>query len=278
MNKLCLFLLALSLLFSTILAEKQKARTKIKLDKDSKAEQVLDEDFLAKERGFYMRNKDITVVGRLSNSAFGMVGYGERSRVAVEFANSGASNYTIASMTGVFVDVSNSSRILRNLSTYSLRLLVKPKSNVTLRYDFSANLEPPAEAVLYVLVDYMKGNGSRLLEDELPYRAVAYENAIQVVYMDSAFDLQSLFLYFLGVVVLLGTVYLFRNVWLNSGSKPNSRAKASASRKSSKSAPNEADTAKAGLEPGVVNDDWIPEHIKKLQAKQGGSLKRRNKN
>lgn len=129
-------------------------------------------------------------------------------------------------------------------------------------------MEPPVDVGVLVFVDYVANNA-----DKTKYRSVAYQDVVKVVYTDSAFDLQSIILYIIGLAFAAGILVVTKNAFL--GPAPKKRT-------SKVTVPASSAAPVASKETGTMNrqysDEWIPDHVKRATAganPSGKGLKKR---
>ncbi|KAI8814376.1 hypothetical protein BJ742DRAFT_785105 [Cladochytrium replicatum] len=199
----------------------------------------------------------VEVVAGLNKNPFSIVTIGENTEVQLRVKNKGGSKLTVHSLSAQLTLPKDHSKILRNLTSSSVNVNIAAGKALNVTYKFKLDVEPQ-DLGLSVFVHWYNA-------DESNVRSLGYRGVIKVSSNDSLFDLQSLFL----AVLLLGGIgaagYYSYNTYILGGKK---------TRKARAPKPTKEEAAAQAAAPQTVQDEWIPDHVKKQQealAKQASS-------
>ncbi|KAI9024091.1 translocon-associated protein, alpha subunit [Hyaloraphidium curvatum] len=197
---------------------------------------------------------DLEFTSEFPNNPFSNVVSGEPTLLAINVTNNGKMNYTILAMAGVLVSPNNFSQVLRNLSAYRYGRVVQPGNTESMPYYFRVDIDPE-DLGMVVIAEYMDANNQS-------YRNYAFRGTINITEQEMHFyDLQAIFLYVILIAIAVGAGYLIREQFFPSGKGRGKRGAARTVRKTEGSAP----------APKVLQDEWIPEHVKNVHKAPGST-------
>ena len=195
-------------------------------------------------------DKTVTFVHDFPKNAFNSSSFdvdlnvGQETWVRVNMTNTGIIQKTVVGLSGALTSPDDASVIKTNLTGIPVQKTVKPGKTVVLKYKFTPQLEAGTYGFV-LLVDFYD-------LEESGYKQVGALDTVNLIYADSYYDIQSLFIYFLGAVVVYG---LYQ--W---SAEPTS---------SSVSKPKKKKVVKAEAPPPSDEPDmsWIPDHVVQQQLK-----------
>ncbi|KAJ3087019.1 SWI/SNF and RSC complex subunit Ssr1 [Quaeritorhiza haematococci] len=235
------------LLLGAILLASCVCFVKADANEDEEFLKVMEEQ-LQKENPVGTEKQDVAFTHVFPKNPFNIINSGEKTELLIGMTNTGNQPISVFGISGFFAHPQNYSHIVRNLTGYRYDVTLQPGHEATIPFVFQIESEA-MEYGLVVLVDYIDN-------EDTPHRAVAFSGAVTFANSDSMFDLQSLFLYFLGLAIVGGVGYLSYQSFVG-GTKKTRKARP---------APVVPDVKdETGTKSDTFDTDWIPEHVLKSQ-------------
>ncbi|TPX31590.1 hypothetical protein SmJEL517_g05095 [Synchytrium microbalum] len=217
-----------------------------------------------------IRVEDVQFTHYFPNNPFKTIVPGQPTECLIGMKNLGIKNetYTVYGLTGALVSPQNLSTIIKNLTAVRYIVTLEPYEEATLPYKIKVDLDS-MDVGLVVLVDYIDS-------EENPLRGLGFSDTVKITSPISTFDIQTLSVYVL-LVAFVGIVgYFTYTTFLvqylpQSPPKRKTRSSTTAGPSSSSSvvaaggsSPGKSDEngSSAPTDPGKVNMDWIPDHLK----------------
>ncbi|TPX74315.1 hypothetical protein CcCBS67573_g04419 [Chytriomyces confervae] len=209
---------------------------------------------------------------------------GEPSEVVVGVTNKAKQATGVYAIGGYFAYSSNTSKpihevlslfllnstpipisIRASLQQTRFNIRLEPKQQASLPLRFNPEMEAQ-DLILVVNVDYFDN-------DEAPHRVVAFEGPVQIIPADFIFDLSGLsVLAVFGAFVFYGGKYLisvyFPTAAASTGSATSSGVTSTASAAKKVKLTSAELKAEAAKKKEELDDEWIPEHLKKTVKKK----------
>ncbi|KAI8832466.1 hypothetical protein BJ741DRAFT_614601 [Chytriomyces cf. hyalinus JEL632] len=191
---------------------------------------------------------------------------GEQTEVVVGVTNKAKQATGVYAIGGYFAYSSNTSKPIHEIQQTRVNVRLEPKQQTSLPLRFNPEMEAQ-ELILVVNVDYFDS-------DEAPLRVVAFEGPVQIIPSDFIFDLSGLsVLAAFGAFVYYGGKYLISVYFPTAAASTNSTSSSGASSATAAAAKKVKLTsaelkAEAAKKKEELDDEWIPEHLKKTAKKK----------
>ncbi|KAJ3238137.1 hypothetical protein HDU78_003668 [Chytriomyces hyalinus] len=190
---------------------------------------------------------------------------GEPSEVVVGVTNKAKQATGVYAIGGYFAYSSNTSKPIHELQQTRFNIRLEPKQQASLPLRFNPEMEAQ-DLILVVNVDYFDN-------DEAPHRVIAFEGPVQIIPADFIFDLSGLsVLAVFGAFVFYGGKYLisvyFPTAAASTGSATSSGVTSTASAAKKVKLTSAELKAEAAKKKEELDDEWIPEHLKKTVKKK----------
>ncbi|KAJ3064847.1 hypothetical protein HDU98_011777 [Podochytrium sp. JEL0797] len=183
----------------------------------------------------------------------------ELAEVVVGVTNLAAHPTTVFAIGGYFADAKNTSKPIHELPAqrYNIKLETSKQASFPLR--FTPEMEAQ-DFVLVVLIDFFDA-------DEAPRRAIAFEGPVTVVPADFLFDFAGI-----SIIAVFGAGAFIAYKVMTAPKKAAATASATASGTASPAVkvkvPAAQQRAEVAKKQNVLDDEWIPENLKKADKKK----------
>lgn len=163
------------------------------------------------------------VASHLPDHPFQQFVSGDTAPVLLGLHNLWTGPVTVFGVSGAYYSP-DFSTLVRNISTQKTWMKVAVGEQATFHFNLKPEMEPSTLG-LVLYVDYTDS-----LTEKMWYRVAAYNQTVEIMSpSDSLLDLQSLFIYVLGCVLLIGGLGLMKNTFMG-GAKSGSSRKAAKGR------------------------------------------------
>lgn len=224
----------------------------------------------------------VYALGRLTNNPLKEISNGGNNDVTIDVLNLLNEKAEVLNAQGVILTPSlllsedkklsvfedfQSRQIVRNISNYVFNREVAPLGNETVHYKFVVDLEPGSYGLGVLLTVKFKSDeriseDGKKLADYKTQTLIALLTDVTIVDTSSLFDLQSIGIYILGLLIAGSYFYLnFGKNKLIKNVKKKTAAQVTADKKAGK--------ASVPQSKEDIREEWIPDHIKEHSKKSG---------
>lgn len=208
----------------------------------------------------------VEVNSQFTDNPFSLVVNGQRNKLKVTLNNEEDKNFTVNFLAGAFVNPTNFTQIIRNITAIKYGTNIGPKETADIPFVFYSEFAPQ-ELGLVVVVDFSDAAGNH-------YTGVAHNSTVTIVDPEnSIFDLQLIFLYLVLAVVVAGVGYFIYDAFLGGPAKSKKKSKRTTAAATGANADNPIQSSSG--EALRLDEDWIPALHKTQNAKQSPRLRKK---
>ncbi|KAJ3063726.1 hypothetical protein BCR33DRAFT_854355 [Rhizoclosmatium globosum] len=184
---------------------------------------------------------------------------GEPAEVVVGVTNLAPHPTAVFAISGYFAEAKNTSKPIHELDAQRFNIRLDSKQQASFPLRFTPEMEAQ-DLILVVLIDFFDA-------DETPRRAIAFQGPVKIIPSDFILDFAGISV----IVVISGLAYIGYKIATNppkTSSSSNSSSSSSSAEVKKQKIPAAEIREKIAAKKEQLDDEWIPEHLKKADKKK----------